>query len=184
MASWSNRQLQLQQLSTQVLGEAEWWASLRVPQKHPNWARKVLKKEETEERKGIKRSFPVGKKREIMRSCPNRNQRRVSGDKVSTLVLKVIDEHMKRDWLPLIRYTCTYQMHLARGRITEQNVLFWSTGWSRERRVNDCIGMFLGKNILTIGYLWKECRCPESSMEFWPFLKGLIVSALSYDLLW
>ncbi|VCW49997.1 unnamed protein product [Gulo gulo] len=32
-----------------------------------------------------------------MRSCPNRNQRRASGDKVSTLVLKVIDEHVKRD---------------------------------------------------------------------------------------
>lgn len=159
VASWSNRQLQLQQLNTQVLGEAEWWASRRVPLKHPNWALKVLKKEETEERKGIKRSFPVGKKRETMRSCPNRSQKRVSGDKVSTLVLKVIDGHVKRDCLPLIRYPCAYRVHITRGTIIEQNVLFWSTR-SQERRVNNCIGMFLGKNVLIVGHLWKERRCP------------------------
>lgn len=112
--------------------------------------------------------------------CPNRGQRRVSGDHFHPGV----DGHgwarEKRPStpdqlpLPLSNACCQGQDYRAKGFILRSRI--------QERRVNDSISMFLGKNVLIVGHLWKEYRCPSLSIEVWPFLKELIISALSYDL--
>lgn len=82
---------------------------------------------------------------------------------VSTRALMVMDERVKRpstpDQLPLpLSNACRQgQDYRAEGFILRSRI--------QERRVNDSISMFSGKNVLIVGHLWKEHRCPSLSIE-------------------